>query len=162
MQRDVLGEREVEDQPSPLAVFRDVPQARVEALASGLVGDVLPTGDDAPGLRLAEARQRFDELRLAVPVDARDADDLAGPHLEGDAADALEAAVFEDAKILDSQERLTGISRLLLDSEEHVAPDHQAGEAFLGGALAQDGLDRLPATEDGDDRRWRGPRRACG
>ena len=97
-----------------------------------------------------QARDRLDELRLAVPVDAGDADDLAGRDLERDPADSLEAALVVHAQVLDGEERLTRLGGLLVDAQEHLAADHEAGESFLGRALAGDGLDRLPAPEDGD------------
>ena len=41
VQRDVLGEREVEHEPAPLAVLGNVAEAGVQAVAAALVGDVL-------------------------------------------------------------------------------------------------------------------------
>ena len=74
---DVLGQREVEHEPAPLPVLRDVAEPGVEAVAAALVRDVLVPDDDPPGFHLAEAGDRVDQLGLAVAVDAGDADDLA-------------------------------------------------------------------------------------
>ena len=54
----------------------------------------------------AQPGQRLDELGLAVAVDARDADDLAGAHVERDAAHRLELAVVEHVQVLDLEQRL--------------------------------------------------------
>src|SRR5437773_10491271 len=71
----VLGDRELEDEATALPILRDVPEARVQHAARGRPLD-LPAGDrDAAALTLAEARERLDQLTLAVAVDARDADD---------------------------------------------------------------------------------------
>ena len=88
--------------------------------------------------------------RLAVPVDAGDADDLARLHLEGDPAHSLEAALVVHVQVLDVEQRLARLGGLLVDAQEHLAADHEAGEPFLGRALAGDGLDRLPAPQHGD------------
>ena len=70
-----------------------------------VVRDVLAV--DAHGTRVDRPQpgERVDQLRLAVPVDAGHADDLAGPHLERDAADLLDTAVVVDAKALDLEQR---------------------------------------------------------
>ena len=85
VQGDVLRQREVEHEPAPLPVLRDVAEPGVEAVAAALVGDVL-VADQDPALRSPCRRpaMRVDQLGLAVAVDAGDADDLAAAHLERD------------------------------------------------------------------------------
>ena len=46
MEGEVLGEREVEDEPAALAVLGDVPDAVVEDLARARTGYVSPGDDD--------------------------------------------------------------------------------------------------------------------
>ena len=91
-----------------------------------------------------------DQLRLAVAVDAGDAHDLTGPHLEADAAHLLEAAVVRHPQVLQLQQRLAGLRRALLDPQQHLAADHQPRQLLLGRAGRRQRLDRLPATQDGD------------
>src|ERR1700745_3993365 len=38
----------------------------------------------------------------------------------------------------------------LLDPKQHLAADHHLREPFLGRALARNGVDHLPAAQDGD------------
>jgi hypothetical protein len=66
-----------------------------------VTGDVLADDFDPTGFGLPQSRQRVDQLRLAVAVDARDAHDLAAANLERHSGDLLDAAVIENAKPLD-------------------------------------------------------------
>src|SRR5207247_9680313 len=72
----VLRDRELEDEAAALAVLRDVPEARVEHLARAGVRDVAAGDRDPPPARLAQPRERVDQLALPVAVDARDTDHL--------------------------------------------------------------------------------------
>ena len=53
---DVLGQREVEDEPAPLPVLRDVAHALVESLAGRVARDVLTGDPDDAALSLRQAR----------------------------------------------------------------------------------------------------------
>ena len=150
VQRDVLGDRELEHEPAPLAVLRDVPDARVEHLARARVAQLTAGDLIAPALGLHQAGDRVDQLRLAVAVDAGDADDLAGSDLERDAAHLLDAALVADVEILDGEQHVSRLRRRLLDAQEHLAADHRAGERRLGRALAGHRLDLLAAAQHGD------------
>ena len=73
--------------------------------------------------------------RLAVAVDAGDADDLAGADVERDAANGLEAAVVEhdrSSTVAAARRAPPAACRL----EQNLASDHQARELLLGRALA--------------------------
>ena len=50
-------------------------------------------------LDLLQARERVDQLRLPVAVDARDADDLARPHVEGDASHLGKPALVDHLEV---------------------------------------------------------------
>ena len=77
-----------------MAVGRDVADAGlVHRRAAGWPVTSVPPSVTVPDGRLAQADDRLDELVLAVAGDAGDAEDLAGPDLEVDAADGLVAAV---------------------------------------------------------------------
>ena len=112
MQRDVLGDRELEHEAPPLPVLGDVPDAGVEHLARArVVGPRAPRRGSSPLSILLQSGDRVDQLRLAVAVHARDADDLAGSHVERDAADLLDAAVVAHVQVFDRQQHVAGLRR---------------------------------------------------
>ena len=82
MEDEILGEGELEHEPAPLAILRDVPQARFEMVVSVRVREIVTFDHDTPRARAAQPRQGIDQLRLAVAVHAGDADDLPGPDME--------------------------------------------------------------------------------
>ena len=152
MQRDVLGDRELEHEAAALAVLRDVPDAGVEHLARRRVRGRRPCPATliVPSASGAEPGERVDQLGLAVAVDAGDADDLAGADVERDAAHLLEAPVVEDVQVVDLEQRVARRRGRLLDAEQHLAADHRPREALLGRALLRNRLDRLAAPQHGD------------
>ena len=103
-----------------------------------------------PLCALEEAGDRLDQLRLSVAVDAGDADDLAGAHLERDAAHLLEPALVLDVDVLELEHDLARARRRLVDAEEDVTADHHPREAVLGRALARHRVDLAPAPQHGD------------
>ena len=150
VQRDVLGEAELQHQPSSLAGLGDVTDAGVERLAGLGVAQLVPTDAHRASVGAAQAGDRVDQLGLPVAVDAGDADDLAGAHLEADAGHLLDAAVVEDMQALHLEQHLARVRRRLLHVEQDVAPDHQARQPGLGGARARHGVDGLAAPQHGD------------
>ena len=151
MELHVLGDRELEHEPAPLSVLRDVPEARVEHRRA-LGRSTSPAGDDdAPTLPLAQARERLDQLALAVAVDACDADDLARAHRERDALDGREPAVIPHVEVVDLEQHVAlRARRRLLDPQEDVAPHHHPREPRFRRALARDGVDRLAPPQNRD------------
>ena len=111
VQRDVLGDRELEHEAAPLTVLRDVPDARIEHLARTRVAQLAPRDLDRAALGPHQAGDRVDQLRLAVAVDAGEPDDLARPDLERDPAHLLDAAVVADVEILDGEQDVPGLRR---------------------------------------------------
>ena len=53
-------------------------------------------------------------------------------------------------QVLDLEQDVARLRRLLLDAQEHLAADHRARERRLGRALARHRLDLLAAPQDGD------------
>ena len=85
----------------------------------------------------------LDELALAVALDAGDAEDLAGAHLEVEAGDGGDAAVVVDREVADLRaRRRPGAAGALSISKDDVAPDHERGQvccvAAVGSARADD------------------------
>ena len=87
---------------------------------------------NGPAFDLGEPGDRLDQLRLAVAVHTCDADDLAGPHVEGDAADLFDPAVVAHMEVLHCQQHVAGLRRRLVDAQQHLAPDHRARKRLLG------------------------------
>ncbi len=65
-----------------------------------------PRNDTEPRGGVAQAGQRLDQLRLAVALDAGDADHLARMDGQVDAVDGNLAAVVEDAQLGHLEQRL--------------------------------------------------------
>src|SRR5581483_11907689 len=80
---DVLRDRELEHEPAPLPVFRDMTDAGIEHLPRRRVDALAPRDLDRSRGGATEPRDRIDELALPVAVDARDPDDLPRPDVEG-------------------------------------------------------------------------------
>src|SRR5262249_19252170 len=74
-----------------------------------------PPPADLAGLRRPDARQRLEELRLAVAGDAGDPHDLAAPDREADALDALDSEPVLDHEVGDLEDRLARVRRGLVD-----------------------------------------------
>ena len=90
----------------------------------------------------------LDQLALAVGVDAGEADDLARAHLEVDAAHGGQPAVVDHVQVAHLEHRLARRVLGLLDPQQHVAADHQRGQAALGRALGRHRVDLLAAPQD--------------
>ena len=88
-----------------------------------------------------DAGEGLEQLRLAVARDAGDAHDLASPHREADALDALHAEPVLDDEVGDLEDRVAGTGRRLVDAQADPAADHQLGELLrrgLGGGQGRD------------------------
>src|SRR5579884_1229399 len=150
VQRDVLRDRELEHEPAPLPVLRDMAEPGVQHAPRILTGAVAAADHDPAARDLLQPRDRVDQLGLSVAVDAGDADDLSRPHLERGAAHLLDAALVDDVQILDREQDVARLRGILLHAQQHVSTDHRARERFLRRAFARDRLDRLAAPEHGD------------
>ena len=104
----------------------------------------------------ALARQRQQQLVLAVAGDPGDAEDLAGADLEADALEVDAVRLLaRQVQAVDGQARLTGLGTFAPDQRAHLRADHQLRHAFrgldLGVAMAHD----LAAAQDGGSGRTR-------
>ena len=97
--------------------------------------------------RRGGARQRLDELPLAVPVHAGDRDDLAAVHREADAAHGLKAALVEHVQVVHARSCSPGVAALL-DLQEHLRP-----------TIRRASCPRRPGSVHGDSMRFRGAAR---
>ena len=90
------------------------------------------------------------ELGLAVAVDAGDADDLAGPHLEGDALEPLRARGRRAPEVVDASTAPPASPALLSTREQHLAADHQPRELASVAPAAGTRPDILPRRSTRD------------
>ena len=101
-ENQVVGDRVLEDQSAAVPVFGNVREAGIVALLQR-VRRVTST----PSIRMSpletgsESSERFDELRLAVSLDAGDAEYLARLDAEAHTVDDANAARSDDAEISD-------------------------------------------------------------
>ena len=100
-----------------------------------------PTSVTVPAVGLAQAGERLDELVLAVAGDAGDAEDLAGPDLEVDAADGLAAAVVLARAGRGPRAPSRRVRLAAIDRELDLAADHELGQVVLV-RLGRDPLSR--------------------
>ena len=122
-----------------------------------------PADADLAAARVAQPGDRLDQLGLPVAVDAGDADDLAAAHRAARArAPPAARGRRSTSRSSTSSSGSPAARRLLLDAEQHVAADHQLGEARLRGALGRRPCRpscRAAARSRG--RRCPAPRAAC-
>ncbi len=150
VEHGVLGQGEVEDEAVPVAILRDVPDAAAVGLPRRGMRHLAALEHDAPIAGPAHAGERFDELGLAVSVDAGDAQDLALPQGEGHAPHGIEAAVVAHPEVVDLQDDLARRAGCPLDLQQDLAPDHELGQAALRGLAPRQRPDALAAPQHGD------------
>ena len=109
-----------------------------------------PRERDGAGLGPTQADDRFDELRLAVPGNARDAQDLPGPDLERAVRHDRAAPVVGHRQVRNGEDDVPRLRGLLVDGEGDLAADHHLGKILLGGGLRIRLADHPSAPDDGD------------
>ena len=122
VQRDVLGDRELQHEPAPLAILRNVTETRVVVGEGGEIGEVgSPRGGRC--LPATGSSPLSASISSVWPLPSMPAmpDDLAGPHLERDVAHLLDAAVVERAQALDLQQRLAGLPRACFSTRSRTS-----------------------------------------
>ena len=78
---------------------------------------------------------RLDQLPLAVALDAGDAEDLAGAHVDREVVDRAHTPFVLDIEAANAEHDVTRRSLALVDLEDDVAADHQVGQRLLGCGL---------------------------
>ena len=133
-----------------MAVLGDVGHPGLGRRPHALAGDVLTVDLDHARLRCGHARDRVDQLLLAVAVDAGDRHDLTRAGRQRDPRDLLQPAVVLDVEIAHLEQRPGRTARDVLEREHHVAADDEPGEALLGRPGDGDGVDLLAAPQHRD------------
>ena len=150
LQHHVVFQTVVQHQTVLVTVLRDMAHAVLGALADGGMGDVLAIQRDLAVGQLFQTGQAVDKLGLAVALNARQADDLTGVHLEGDILDGiLLALIIVHGHVLHVQHHGTGLCRLLFHLQLHITAHHHAGKFFLGGVLDVHGAHVLALAQHG-------------
>ena len=103
VQDDVVGDREGQHHPEPMPVGGDEADALRMQLPGRCGRDVPARQGHAAGSGAAQARDRLDELVLAVAGHAGDPEDLAGTDVEAHAVDDLAPAIVGDLEALGDQ-----------------------------------------------------------
>jgi hypothetical protein len=150
VEHEVVSDGERTDQPVLGPVLGDVTDAELDHVAGRRARDVVAVYLHAPGALGAHADERLEQLALPVALHARDPEHLPGPDLEVEAGDGGDPPIVVHRQFPHAQHVRTGPARGLLDGEGDVAPDHQRGQALLGG-LARVGLADHPAPAQHDD-----------
>ena len=147
-----------------VTVFGDVGHPALDCGTRVLVGDILTIHDYATRRALTQAGNHLSQLALSVAGDPRDADDLAGAHLDAEVAQRRDATIVLGANILHRKHHITGLDGVLLHREDHLAANHQGSELRLGDAHRAHRGRSHPAARArrSPDRRWRAPRAVCG
>ena len=92
-------------------------------------GDVDPIHFDRSTRRCPDPGDRLHQLGLAVAIDTGQRDDLhAPPRLGWRRTHGFEAAIVKDAQILHLENGARRFCVALVDTEDHVAPDHHPGQ----------------------------------
>ena len=130
---------EVGDDALAEPVVGDVAQPAALALADPEPGHVLAEEQHRPRARAALAGDQLRELALSVAVDARDAEDLPGPQLEPDIAQADGLVVAVEGEPAGRERNLAELARRQLAAHRHRLDLDRGGE--LGGLVAEHHLD---------------------
>jgi len=144
-----LLEREVEHETVLVPVLGDVAHAGLGAFPDGGARDVPAAEADLARGLLLEARERVNELGLAVALDARETDDLAAAHLKRNVLDGVVLVhLGGHREVLDVEHDLAGGLVRLVDDKADGTADHHGGELLHRGVLRVDGADALALAQD--------------
>jgi hypothetical protein len=150
VEHQVVGDGERLDHAVLVAVLGHVAHAPLVDLAGVQTGDVLTVELDGAGLLGPHAGDGLDQLALAVALHARHAEDLARPHVEGQALHRGVTPVVGHHQVTDPQLGLGGRGRRLLDVEQDLAAHHQRRQRRRGGLAGIGRADHLAPADHRD------------
>ena len=149
-----LARHERDDEAHAMAVLGHVGQAEAPQASRGArfrVDEAVGFQSDLPRFHRPDPRERFEQLRLPVAGDPRHSHDLATPHREADAFDALHPERVLDHEPGHLEHRVARPSGTPVDVQAHRAAHHQLGELLGrrpgGGKRGDDS----PLPHHGDD-----------
>ena len=136
MQRKILGDREVENEPTRLPVLGGVHESGMKHCERAVVGEVFPL--DAHAARFEFLRPESASTSSLWPLPATPATPTISPARTSNetprTASSLRSSMTWGSST--SKEWLARGGRLLVDPKHDVAANHHPGEALLGCALA--------------------------
>ena len=153
MQREVLGEGELEHEPAALPILGDVPDPRLEHASRGDRGGVERAAADGDPCRSSAGRRPVIASMSSVwPLPSTPAIATISPARTANETPRTFSSPrsSKTCRSLTSSATSPGVVGCLLDAKQHVATDHHAGEPLLGRALARNRVDPLAAAKDGD------------
>ena len=133
VQHEVVGDTVAEYQTVFLAIFRDVGAAGLADAARRGPRVILAVNQHAPGAHRAQARDRLDQLGLPIALHSGEAQHFTGAHVKRQRIHYLLAAIIVERQLLKRQHGCAGVRGLLLDLEDHAAPDHHFCQTALAG-----------------------------
>ena len=150
LEHQIVLERIIEHQTVLVPVLGDVAHAHHAALPDGSVGNILAAQANLSAHHRLQTGQAVDQLRLAVAVDAGDADDLAAPDVERNAAHGVILVdLGGDDHVLDLKHGLARLHVLFLDLEVNLAANHHGRKLFERRVSRVDRADAAALSQDG-------------
>ncbi len=105
--------------------------AELDGMAGRPVGDLL-AGHGHAAVAGSQSRHDLGQLALTIAGDSRDAHDLAGAHLQRDAAQGRQASVVVGLDVAHREHDPARSIRGSLDGLEHLAADHPTSQVRRG------------------------------
>ena len=150
LEHEVVFQRIIQNEAVLMAILRNMAEPRLVAFADGHVRDVPIVEENLAAVWLEQAGERIDQFALAVAVNARDADDFAAVHVEGDIVDHRLAVLLAlDGQVLHRQHAFPRLERRFFHDELHLAANHHLAQFFLAGVGHIDRADVLALAQHG-------------
>ena len=132
-----------------VSVLGDMAHAVGVAVADRGMGYVSAAERNFAFLERLKPGDAVNKLRLAVAVDAGNADDLACAHLEGHVLDGIVMMhLRRNGHTLNIEDNVTGLRFLLMDNKVNIAADHHSRQLFFIGVFYIDCADILALAQD--------------
>ena len=109
-----------------------------------------PSHHDRAARGRKDAGKGCHHLRLAVPGHPGDTDDFTRADLEADGLHAAGTASIDDIQIPDVEYGRAGVCRRLVDSQQHLSPNHQFRKLFASRVRRGHFSDHAAPAHDGD------------
>src|ERR1035437_5443762 len=141
--RDVLLDGALGEHALRTPITRHKRESGVRRVAARPDAMVLSADQHGPRVRFHRAKEREQELGLALALQPAEADDLAGPHGEADVVNDVSA----EATDLQKHARV-GRQRRVLGRHRRDLADHESNELRFGGRRDRNGGDRLTRSQE--------------
>jgi hypothetical protein len=150
VQREVLGNGHVDDEPRRRAIGGDVRETGGAARGHTPGRDIRAVHEDSAARRSLDPDDHASELGLPVAVHADEGEHLTRPHREAQAAHTLDTARVALGEIGEDEALGPGRARGAIDRRADVPADHPAGELVTIDAGRLRAARHLAVTQDDD------------